>query len=748
MSAPADTIRQLNSARDIVLRDATIYPQVVPGVLPVIGPSTPVEQRRWGADFLAETFASPVIGADAKETMCVGSGVLDTLRGYLNRKEDMGEDEDPAVVKSAVQCAASVYPLVFRYTMNSSNDEAWQKLASIKSSILRRMDTAPSGVRICCVKFVAMVVQVQTPGLIADPRRQEQNEVSLALVPRDHAVLKVGLLEAEASGLSDRLLYVLQDDAVDALLVTATLNALSFLVQRRASISNKILGVVLNFNPLKLASRAMSGRDKVSVRSMTRTTMTFLLHVLKRNPHHTLAPRIQQHIERLRHSLMQAFADANQLKRPAPDGPIDGLDDAKRQRVENAAAMGAATAPQQSIQASTHLPYGSTIAQLFTLSDDKAATGFHVEAIPYNIVAQLIPPLMQSVDQARFDEAINIVKSRYLNLSKLPPPDAASAARAAVGDDEDDYDPSMTMGGDAEQVLNRLDQMPPEGSEGPGIAIGPFELPPPAPLSDREKDEYSRTAVTRVFETLSEMDRDARQKNAKKQELAKGFNRPSAPSHDRDGWLALITRLATRSQFELQDDDGSTVKQENGDRSLAKKGSNFSLSTGIREALLNYVMENFRARITVAISWLNEEWYCDRIQQKQNDSNDSTETTPTYTSYTLRLLDSLIPYLDTKDNRVLIRLVSEIPSLPAELFPKLQKIADDPERVNLVVQALLYLVMFRPPVREMALDALEALWRENEDARKPAERHLAKWRPEVVEKGIDSNGNGEVKTEA
>ncbi|KAM0718497.1 hypothetical protein Q7P37_005567 [Cladosporium fusiforme] len=740
MTAPADTIRQLNSARDIVLRDATIYPQVVPGVLPVIGISTPVEQRRWGADFLAETFASPVVNADDKQRMCVGSGMLDTLKGYLHRKEELGEDEDPAVVKSAVQCAASVYPLVFRHTMSTSDDEAWKKMAAIKLSILRRMDTAPFGVRICCVKFVAMVVQVQTPGLIADPRRQEQNEVSLALVPREHAVLKVGNLEAEASGLLDRLLYVLQEDAVDALLVTATLNALASLVQRRASISNKILGTVLNFNPLKLASVGpMSGRDKISVRSMTRTTMTFLLHVLKRNPHHTLAGRLQQHIERLRHSLIQAFSDANQLKRPAADEPTDGLDAAKRQRVE------VATAPQQSIQASTQIPHGSTVAQLFTLSEDKAATSFHVAAIPYNIVAQLIPPLMQSVDQALFDQAINIVKSRYLNLSKQPPGDATSAAKAAIGDDEDDYDPSMSMGGDAEQVLNGLDQMPPESFEGPGIAIGPFQLPPPGPLSDREKDEYSKTAVTRVFETLSEMDRDVRQKGAKKQEVTKGFNRPIVPNHEREAWISLVTRLATRSQFDLKDGE-SPVKQENGNRSLAKKGEAFSLSTGIREALLNYVMENFRARITVAISWLNEEWYCDRVLQKQNGAEDSEDATPTYNSYTLRLMDSLIPYLDTKDNRVLIRLLSEIPSLPAELFPKLRKIADDPERVNLVVQALLYLVMFRPPVRESALDALETLWRENEDARKPAERHLAKWRPEVVEKGVA--GNGEVKAEA
>lgn len=97
MSALSNTLGQLNQARSYVLADPAIYPQVVPGVLPAIGPPTPVEQRRWGADFLAETFASPVISADVKENMCMGSGVLDTLKGYLNRKEELGEDEDPAV---------------------------------------------------------------------------------------------------------------------------------------------------------------------------------------------------------------------------------------------------------------------------------------------------------------------------------------------------------------------------------------------------------------------------------------------------------------------------------------------------------------------------------------------------------------------------------------------------------------------------------------------------------------------------
>ena len=119
--------------------------------------------------------------------------------------------------------------LIHRHRISNPQDaQTWQKMAGIKSSILRRMDTAPSGVRICCVKFVQKVVQVQTPGLIADPRvrscisigdvqeltelqRPDQNEISLALVPRDHPIIPPSNLEAEASGLLDRLLSALQD---------------------------------------------------------------------------------------------------------------------------------------------------------------------------------------------------------------------------------------------------------------------------------------------------------------------------------------------------------------------------------------------------------------------------------------------------------------------------------------------------------------------------------------------------------
>lgn len=103
----AEMIPQLEAARKLALGDVQVYNQVLPGILPIIGPSAHVEIRRWGADFLAEAFASPSLPIAQKEQL--SSEVLPTIRAMLETPS-----EDPEVVKSAVQAAASLYPLVFR----------------------------------------------------------------------------------------------------------------------------------------------------------------------------------------------------------------------------------------------------------------------------------------------------------------------------------------------------------------------------------------------------------------------------------------------------------------------------------------------------------------------------------------------------------------------------------------------------------------------------------------------------------
>lgn len=53
---------------------------------------------------------------------------------------------------------------------NAADSQTWQTMATIKSNILRRIEKEPSGVKLCCIKFIQRVVQVQTPGQVADPR--------------------------------------------------------------------------------------------------------------------------------------------------------------------------------------------------------------------------------------------------------------------------------------------------------------------------------------------------------------------------------------------------------------------------------------------------------------------------------------------------------------------------------------------------------------------------------------------------
>lgn len=108
-SSAAETIAQLEAARGLALGDGAFYPQIVPGVLPIIGPSAPVELRRWGTEFLAETLATASLSGEQKQALI--SVVLGKLKDYLEIPS-----EDATVLKSAVQAVTSIYPLVFRYT--------------------------------------------------------------------------------------------------------------------------------------------------------------------------------------------------------------------------------------------------------------------------------------------------------------------------------------------------------------------------------------------------------------------------------------------------------------------------------------------------------------------------------------------------------------------------------------------------------------------------------------------------------
>ncbi|KAL8943535.1 MAG: hypothetical protein Q9216_000993 [Gyalolechia sp. 2 TL-2023] len=656
---------QLDAARQLVLADSALYPQIVQGILPIVGANARLELRRWGADFLAETFASPVLALQEKERL--SKGVLQTLRELL---EDPGQDDN--VVKSVIQAAASIYGLVFRQIISSPHDSAtWDRMAAVKSNIFRRWDAASSGVRICCIKFVQRVVQVQTPGVIADPRRSEQNEVSLALVPRDHPLIPPSRLEPEALGLLDRLLNVFHEEISDAILVTATLNCLGTLIRTRPSAANRIVNTILNFNPLKQTNSSMTPQAKVQIKSMERTTRTVLLNVLRKNENGPFASRIRQYIDRLAQARFD-ISDGASRKRALPSEPTDGLDSAKRMRL-GAELPGRPEPPP--------LPSGPVShAQLFTLTGDKGLTSFDVTQLPIDLVVRITLPVLHRIEQFSLDAAINAVRSRY-NTLKASQATQTQGPAQVLGDDEDDYEPNFEP--TEEQVLNKTDNLPPQDPFHlpPDLALGPFKLPQPPPLTAEETEQMGKGTISRVFSMMSVLDDPSTVKRQKP-----GLNRFAGSNYDRDALMTVITRLATRAPAGLEDEDVTEGEEEAPRGAIATQSQNPSLSDGIRETLWRFVIEDFRSRISIAISWLNEEWFNDRIQSQSQDGRKARKRPPK----------------QHYEN---------------------------------------YLAAFRPPVREICIDGLEDMWRNDEDARAAAGKLLKKVRPELFTGGNAESSN-------
>ncbi|KAG6181882.1 hypothetical protein E4U36_003684 [Claviceps purpurea] len=731
LSVP-DQIRQLNDARKLVLGDVNYYQSVVRGLLPIIGPNAPVELRRWGAEFLAEAFSTPALPIREKETMQLY--VLATMESLLN------EREDPQVLRSVILTAASIYPLAMRWIINNAYDTVtWDKVLSIKQTILRLWDRAVPSVKICCIKFAQRVVLAQTACTAGEYRYGGTLDVSLDWVPPNHQSLDPGSLEAEASGLLDRMLNVLQESS-DALLVDATLNCLSILSRTRLATTSRIFNALLNFNPLQLANSPLTPRTRVMIKSMEKTARILLIQLAKRDPHDPKVPRIHQHIERQMRTVTEMLDESGRNRQPEAH-QHDGHD-AKRQKVVE-----------------THVPQipplgpgPHSLADIFTLVSHPGLKSFDLSNVPVAMTSKIAVTSLVRVDSQLLAKAVDGVRDRLTAVANAPPPEI-NPNTALLGvddndDDDDDYEPDFYQAEDTEQLLNKLDgssvAVPALPTLDTTLALTSFSLPQPPQLTPQTALTAGNGTVTKVVEMMKSLEEPTVKK------YKAGFVRLAASSGTRAAWMTILTRLATRSTTGLEGKDMVKGEKEEDDEkdeseSSSSSPSERSLSEDIRDVLYNYIMEDFRKHIDVAVSWLCEEWYNDKIQARMShDGNgNSYRHNSNYEKMALRLIDGFLPYLHPQD-KVLTRFLSEIPDLNRSMLSRVKDMCRDPSVTQLALTSLLYLAIMRPPVKEMALDTVQDIWTEFDDARPMARKYLSKYRPAFIE-AAEANASNEAQ---
>jgi symplekin len=519
----------------------------------------------------------------------------------------------------------------------------------------------------------------------------------------------------------------------DPILIDATMNCMAVLIRSRPAVANKIITAILNFNPLKQANSPMTPRLRVIVKSMEKTTRALLKNINKNNPGGPLASKIDAYLIRLNQSHSSIFAEAHSLKRPAPSEPTDRLDDAKRIRLTGVAPRKYPHMP----------PPPNSFAQLFTLTEDKGLTSFDVKVLPVDMINTITSLTLKHVDQNALDEAIAVIRARYAHLQKMqqptPIPEVPMAGPTGI-DDEDDYDPEYDSGGETvlspvatAQALQELMQ--------PDIALGPFELPKPPPLTEDDVKVLSRQTSDRFMDIIEAL--SMQPQATSKQKL--GLNRLAASANDRDAWVTLVARLATRAPSRLDSLVRSDDRTSDEDERVVKPESTAptnqaSLANDIRDGLFAHIAQDFKSRLNVAISWLNEEWYNDKLNTTYPKDSHSSNSLPNYYPQLLRILDYMVTFLDARDNKLLIRFLSEIPAINPDVLERVKMLAMDPERVNMCLMSMQYLILMRPPVRGLALDTIEQMWRDErfKEAKAQAEKVLRKWRPAVLERLQDT----------
>ncbi|KAI9890368.1 MAG: hypothetical protein M1814_004154 [Vezdaea aestivalis] len=489
----------------------------------------------------------------------------------------------------------------------------------------------------------------------------------------------------------------------EAMVVDATLYSINLIIRKRPNLYHKIINAVLNFNPLHDASAGMPVGRKFQIKSMEKTTKAFLINMNKRNGHLPLAGRIQQYLERLAISHAEVY-DESKKRAAAPDLLRDD-EHVKR----------AKTVPSKGLNIPPLLPGPTTLAQLFKITSEEALTSFHVEQLPLDMIIKITLPVLYKIDQGLLNEAINGIRSRLLVLEKNQMP-IAPAGVSGVDDEDDEYEPDFQPSEDNEQILNKLDSSTDRPRRPSDVAVVHFAIPKPVPLTPDEARHLGEERVRSLLEAATKPDN-----------LSLGARRPKAGLHrlaggnqGNDTWKTIVLRLISRNSVE-----GTTGSSLAGSEISSQKAG---LTEFIRNALYSHVMDDFRSRMILAFDWLTEEWYNDRLRATSQD-----EPLVNYEFWALKVLNGIFQYVDGRDKALLIRFLSELPQVSEALLSRFKDLAKDPERVVPVVNALYYLVLFRPPNKQMALDALEDLWRNFEGAGSAAGKLLKRYRPQLFE---------------
>ncbi|KAJ6493673.1 Symplekin tight junction protein C terminal-domain-containing protein [Mycena vitilis] len=632
---------------------------------------------------------------------------LDTLAQLL-------DDPNPLIVKVVVSCLTTVYPLLFRLLCtNHSNPAAWNTLSHCKARILDFVwaPATNSGVRLSSIKFLQRVILLQTRG-ISDPRLQNKNDPNVSLCPANHPFISGPKLEAEGQKLLEAviaLLYTSQNTD----LITAMLNSWANLTKLRPAVVPTVLTALRGWQP---ETSALNGLPASSIKSVEKAVRILLVHLSRVPGNAQYVPQIQDILARQGIRMDEASAEEKKRKALLASG---GSESRKRP------ASASAERPSDPKRAKLE-PETSTTSAAFLAS-------FDFTSLPAPLITDLIVANIEAFSETALISLVQAYRqSRGISTpapAQTTPPaiptgpkatrSAPSAPPARISTPEvqapastppvpvvkdEPVDP-LQMDIDQDELEYEPDKLNEElsGEDGPGsgglgaididsvlannMQLLDFKLPPPKDLSDEERVSLVRNSVARIWDGSEDL-------------RSTGEALPSdstqAGGHSAaEMWMLLLVRMVTRVV-----EPPATAPDES---DIVVVNDFYDRQDRLRQTLCDYIMSDFPARIRLATTWMNEEWYNDRIQLEVDP-----DWRPNYDTWLNQIVASYQTLLDGKD-RTFSRFLLDLPAVPEDVLGLLRELCVDtnsPDRMQVGFVTLRGLVTQRPSMRSDALNVL------------------------------------------
>jgi symplekin len=673
--------------------------------------------KRWVLDLLHFAISRSNLSNEVRTQLASQS--VDTLAVLLH-------DLNARTIKVSIQCLTTVYPLLFRsLCTNRTLRQQWDVLSQCKARILEFIwsPTASTGVKVSAIKFMQRVIIVQTRG-ISDPRLQNKNDPNISNVPVDHPFLPGPALEAEGMKLLESVITMLYTSQNPELL-SAILHSWSNLVKQRPALVQLVVSSLSSWTPA-----ALSGLPASSVKSVEKAVRILLIHI-SRGPHgSSFGAQINEALslqaarmerasaeEKARKAAVAVSATEATKKRPSST-PAEHPSDAKRMKIDVDIAGNASAAFLASFDFTT-LPI-SLITDLIVAN---------LQAFTEPALLELVQTYRQSRGLAPAPPVSRTPQPAQHTPEATPTP--VPSAEPAVKDEpvdplqmdideeEMEYEPdrlNMQLSGD--ETITEEETIPADLPEALTLDLIDSTLLGPKELTDVERNVLMRGSVGRIWDGAEELKVDS---------VVSSQWPDASPT---DMWMLLIVRMVTRVAH--LDGEQSPVPEDGGDAET--KIDFYSRQDNLRQTLCDYIMADFPSRLRLVTTWMNEEWYNDRIRMA-----DDPHWRPNYESWLNQIVSTYQTVLEGKPegkpdgkDKAFARFLLDLPSVPPDVLGLLRDLSVDPDKMHVGFTSLREFVLERPSLRAEALQVLlELTTHPDPVTRRAAINTVRRWVPGI-----------------